>query len=368
MKILAINGSPRGAQGNTDVLIQAFLNGARAEGATTEVVYVADLDIHPCIGCFACWTRTPGVCIHKDDMPEMLQRVRQADILVLATPLYGNMVTGILKNFIDRMLPLSNPAIEKIGSEYVHPARYDDGVFRFVVISNAGFPETHHFDGLRATFSQMESGPRAGCAGMICCAAGPMLTTPGMHDRVQWYLDATIAAGREVVRDGRITPETQSILDHSLAEDPAAYAGTINAYWQSVGVNLADSNDRPGVDEATHPVRIEPGVDDGSVRGLVSRLSNASLPETANELSAVIQFDIKDEDPGQYYLEIDTGRCTAYEGRHSAPSLTIHSPAQVWLNVCTGKLDGAAAYMSGQYQVTGDLSLLMQFGSLFAEA
>jgi len=45
--------------------------------------------------------------------------------------------------------------------------------------------------------------------------------------------------------------------------------------------------------------------------------------------------------------------------------MTIHSPAQVWIDVCTGKQDGAAAYMSGKYRVTGDTTLLMRFGSLF---
>ena len=364
MNILAVNGSPRAAQGNTDILVQAFLRGARDEGASTETVYVKDLSITPCTGCFACWSTSPGVCIHSDDMAEMLVRVRQADVFVLASPLYGNMVTGITKVFLDRMLPLSNPAIEQIGDEYVHAPRYNDGVFRFVAISNAGFPETHHFDGLRKTFELMSSGPRAGCGGMIFCAAGPMLSNPATAGQVQWYVDATVQAGREVVRDGVISPETQAILDHSLADDPATYASTVNAYWESVGVDLK-SRASDTTEPAAPAVPLTAGTDNGTVRSLIARLPGAFSAEAAAGLNAVIQFAIADESPGAYYVEIQDGACAAFEGRHAAPSLTIHSPAQVWLDVCTGKRDGTAAYMSGAFQVRGDMSLLMRFGSLF---
>ena len=88
MKILAVNGSPRGPRGNTDCVLQPFLEGAREAGAETETVYLKDKQINTCLGCFTCWTKTPGVCVHKDDMPELLDKLREADIVVHATPLY----------------------------------------------------------------------------------------------------------------------------------------------------------------------------------------------------------------------------------------------------------------------------------------
>jgi len=368
LKILAINGSPKGTESNTDVLVQTFLEGAREEGADTETVYVRDLKVTPCTGCFSCWTKTPGVCIHRDDMQEMLLRIRESDILVLASPLYGNMVTGILKNFMDRMVPLSSPAIEKIGDEYNHPARYKDGISRFVLISNAGFPETHHFEALKTTFRQLDSGPRAGLAGMICCAAGPMLTTPGMRKHIQWYLDATRQAGRQVARGEVIRDDTQAILDRSLAEDPGAYAGAVNAHWRSEGADIPQG--RASVPaSAEEPAQLidSDGVGD-QVRDLLAQLAGVFSAEAAGDLEAVFQFEIPDEDPGHYFLKIGEGVCGAYEGVHASPTLTIHAPAQIWLDVCSGKLDGTAAYMSGQYRVSGDLSMLMRFGSLFSSS
>ena len=362
MNILAINGSPRGARGNTDVLAQAFLSGAREAGAETDTIYLDDKTIHHCLGCFSCWVKTPGVCVHDDDMPDLLPRLREADTIVIASPLYGNMVTGLMKNFMDRTLPLSHPAIEKQGDQYLHPPRYDGGVYRTVLISSAGFPQTHHFEGLRKTFEISASGPRAELAGMICCAGGPMLTAPGMRNAVQWYIDAAIQAGREVVERGRITEETQAILDRPLAANPGEYADLVNAHWERSGVEMPEAEMR-GAPPSGEPMA--PSDEMQTVCDLVSRLPQAFSPEAAGDLRAAIQFAIVDEEPGRYYIVIEDGSCSAYEGEHPSPRTTIHAPADVWLEVASGELDGAAALLSGQYRVSGDIALLMQFSSLF---
>ena len=108
MKVLAINGSPRGAIGKYRGFLKPFLKGCEEAGAEIETIYLKDKDIKHCSGCFTCWTKTPGKCIHKDDMEELLDKISQADIMVYATPLYYYTVTGIMKDFMDRMIPLSN--------------------------------------------------------------------------------------------------------------------------------------------------------------------------------------------------------------------------------------------------------------------
>jgi multimeric flavodoxin WrbA len=119
MKILAINGSPRGRRSNTDRILQPFLEGAREAGAETETVYLKDLKINHCLGCFTCWTKTPGVCVHKDDMAALFPKVRQADVVVYATPLYVFTVSGLMKDFMDRLLPLADPHIVQRGAHYL---------------------------------------------------------------------------------------------------------------------------------------------------------------------------------------------------------------------------------------------------------
>jgi multimeric flavodoxin WrbA len=99
--ILAFNSSPRKEKGFTDMVLRRFLAGAEAEGADTEVVYLAEKKIADCVGCTYCWFKTPGTCFQKDDMGMLLPKIASADVLVAATPLYVDGMSGPLKNFFD---------------------------------------------------------------------------------------------------------------------------------------------------------------------------------------------------------------------------------------------------------------------------
>lgn len=62
MKILALNGSPKGENGSTEVILKPFLKGCEKTGAEIETVYLKDKSIKHCSGCFTCWTKTPVFC------------------------------------------------------------------------------------------------------------------------------------------------------------------------------------------------------------------------------------------------------------------------------------------------------------------
>lgn len=101
-KVLVIAGSPRKG-GNSDTLCDAFIQGAVDAGHETEKIYVQDLNLAPCRACYAC--RGTGTCIYKDGMAEIMQKMVDADVLVLATPVYFYSMSGQMKVFIDRTLP-----------------------------------------------------------------------------------------------------------------------------------------------------------------------------------------------------------------------------------------------------------------------
>lgn len=102
MKVLVINGSPRKG-GNSDLLCDEFIRGAREAGHTVEKVALRDKAIAPCRACYACF-RT-GSCVQRDDMAELLDKIWQADVLLLASPTYFSTMSGPMKNMIDRLLP-----------------------------------------------------------------------------------------------------------------------------------------------------------------------------------------------------------------------------------------------------------------------
>lgn len=102
MKVLAISSSPRSA-GNSDVLCDEFLKGAGEAGHETEKIRLSDVNLVPCDACYGC--RNTGVCVHKDGMEEVLNKLVEADVIVLSTPVYFYSMSGQMKIFIDRCLP-----------------------------------------------------------------------------------------------------------------------------------------------------------------------------------------------------------------------------------------------------------------------
>ncbi|AKA68711.1 flavodoxin family protein [Clostridium scatologenes] len=231
MKILAVNGSPKGEKGNTEVILKQFLKGCEEAGAKAEIVYLKDKNIKHCSGCFTCWTKTPGKCIHKDDMEELLQKILEADIIVYATPLYYFTVTGTMKDFMDRMLPLNSREIIKKGDNYIHPKRFGKTPAKSVLISNCGFPGQYNFSGLVETFKVMTKG---NLVGTILCAQGGILQAVNVDDIVKKlyapFLSALISAGKEIVNYGYIKDETQDILDKDVI-DPEIYIKNANSSW-----------------------------------------------------------------------------------------------------------------------------------------
>lgn len=116
MKILAINGSPKGNRSNTWRLTSAFLEGISAKEESSgsraheiETLNIGSLNIKPCLGCFSCWSKIPGECCIHDDMQGVISKILWADVVVWSFPLYYFGLPGQLKTLIDRQLPMSLP-------------------------------------------------------------------------------------------------------------------------------------------------------------------------------------------------------------------------------------------------------------------
>ena len=97
--VLGISGSPR-RHGNTETLLDSFLDGARAAGASVEKVVLRDLDYTPCKGCNAC--HKTGECIVQDDAIMLFDKILAADCMAVASPIYSMGITAELKGLIDR--------------------------------------------------------------------------------------------------------------------------------------------------------------------------------------------------------------------------------------------------------------------------
>lgn len=104
VKALGVCGSARHG-GNTALLIEEVLAGAAGSGMQTEQVFLNELDIGPCTGCTSCKGKTEQ-CATEDDLGALIQKVREADLIVLGSPVYMGQVTGQTKTFLDRLYSL----------------------------------------------------------------------------------------------------------------------------------------------------------------------------------------------------------------------------------------------------------------------
>ncbi len=100
MNILIISGSPRKG-GNTELLAEAFAKGASAHHHV-EIVSVRDVKVNPCLGCNACFLSESYSCAQKDDMALIYEKMKHADMLVIASPVYFYGISAQLKAVIDR--------------------------------------------------------------------------------------------------------------------------------------------------------------------------------------------------------------------------------------------------------------------------
>ena len=141
IKFLGISGSPH-RHGNTETLLDGFLDGAQAQGATIEKVVLKTLQYSPCRGCNAC--HKSGECIVNDDAIDLYEKILASDCLAVASPIYTMGITAELKGFIDRQQYLW-------ARKFILKTLYfsDDHIKRHkgVFISTAGLGWENVFDG-----------------------------------------------------------------------------------------------------------------------------------------------------------------------------------------------------------------------------
>jgi len=216
-KVVAINASPKMTKGNTHLILEPFLEGMKETGAEVEVFYTKKLNIKPCQGAFVCWIKTPGECWQKDDMQWLLPKVGEADILVLATPVYTDGVSGPLKMLMDRMIPLVHGPFELRDGHCRHPLREEYKAGKLVLVSTCGFWEMDNFDPLIVHM-------KAFCKNLSHEYAGALLRPHGGGVRAFKELGAPIddvfeaakEAGRQLVREGKMASETLATVSREI--------------------------------------------------------------------------------------------------------------------------------------------------------
>lgn len=357
MKVLALNSSARtGGESRTELLLNHLAKGMRQAGATISVVHLRQKNIKNCIGCYTCMTKTPGQCIHRDDMSrELFPMWLESDMVVYASPLFHYSVNATMKAFIERTFPAMQPFLEQHGDIVYHPLRCRYPAV--VLLSVAGFPHESVFDQLSVwanhTFGKSGRQPGVRLLTEIYRPASEIMIR--YKDKIGDILEATEQAGQELVKDMKVSPRTMARIKQPLDETEAVVR-LANAHWQTC------------IDEGVTPKqlrqrRIVPRPD--SIDTLMAVLRVGFNPQAAGDTKGTLQFQFSGEVQGSCYLVIENGMIRAMSGAAKDPDLTIRSPFEVWADIITGKADGTQMFMEQRYTADGDMDLLVKFGKLF---
>ncbi|MGE5415733.1 MAG: flavodoxin family protein [Acidobacteriota bacterium] len=123
MKITLLNGNPN--PGPFDEYLDRLTQTLLADKHHVDRFNLRELDIKYCTGCFGCWVKSPGECEIKDDTWDVLRRVINSDLLLMASPVIMGFPSALAKNMIERLIPLIHPYFEIVQGEVHHIKRYE---------------------------------------------------------------------------------------------------------------------------------------------------------------------------------------------------------------------------------------------------
>lgn len=224
MKILLFNGSPRMEKSDTLHITKAFLDGMN-ETAPQEIhtVNVAQKHIEFCCGSLSCM-RNGGVCCRNDDMRAILEEILTSDLLLFSFPLYCYGMPAMLKNLIDRMVPLSKIDMVKVGERYEHVGQCDYSHLKFMMICGCGFPNSRkNFEAAVTQFKLMFPQGHT----IITVPESPMFNVPEAAQVTVPKLELVKEAGKQYAKSGEISDELLSKISSPMIPEEV-YASIVN--------------------------------------------------------------------------------------------------------------------------------------------
>lgn len=347
MKILALNSSPRtGGQSKTELMLKHLVEGMQEAGAEVEVVNLREKKIEKCIGCYTCWTKTPGKCLHKDDMTkELFPKWLNSDLAVYATPLYNYTLNAEMKAFMERTLPFLEPFFEQRDNRSVHPVRHTPP--DAVVLSVAGFIEMPVFEQL-SNYVQFLFGRHNGLLAEIYRPAAESLSRD--ENKKEAVLAATIRAGRELVKSRQVSAETLNQIQQPII-DFETFALIGNTFWKTCIAEGVTPKEFRAKNMVPRP---------DSIESFMVIFPDGLNTKPVGTGKTILQFNFSGEVTGSCYFTIEKENVSAGQGSKNTSDITIETPFELWMDIMTRKADGHQMFMEQKYTVTGDLELMIQ--------
>lgn len=216
VKVVAINGSARMDKGNTALVLAPFLEGMKQAGASVELLYGRRLNVKPCTGELYCWHENPGQCHIEDDMQKLYPKLRQADILVLATPVYLPL-PGEMQNIINRLVPLIEPILEFKNGRTRAKFHKEVNIRKIVLLSVCGWWESGNFDTVLRIVEEIAKDMDCEFAGAVLRPHAYLMRRK--TEKTKEVADALMQIGSELVNSGVMSKDLLEIICQPLISE-----------------------------------------------------------------------------------------------------------------------------------------------------
>jgi len=219
-KAIAINGSPRLEKGYTALLLNAFIAGMTEAGCKVKLFYASRLKVKPCAcGEMYCWYHTPGECCFKDGMQMLYLKLREADTLVLATPVYIPL-PGAMQDVINRLCPLIEPLLESREGRTRARFRDDVKIQRIGLLSTGGWWEVDNMATVVRIAEELAEDASVPFAGALLRPHAFLMKDKGeLTADGRAVLEAARKAGRELVKEGAMAEEILAAVSRPLISE-----------------------------------------------------------------------------------------------------------------------------------------------------
>ena len=220
MKVISINGSPQMEKGYTAMILTPFVQGMIEAGSEVELFYARRLKIKPCTcGEMYCWYKKAGECCIKDDMQLLYPQLREADILVLATPVYIPL-PGEMQNFINRLCPLINPILENREGRTRARFHKQIKIQKIVLLSTGGWWEKANFEAVVHITEELAKNASVEFAGAVLRPHAFLMKDKGKLTKDgEAVLSKVKRAGYELIKEGEINKETLEAISRPLVSE-----------------------------------------------------------------------------------------------------------------------------------------------------
>jgi hypothetical protein len=205
-------------KGSTAKILGPFLDGMRGAGASVELFYAKQLDVKPCSGEGHCWREKPGQCQIDDNMQSLYPKLRDADILVLATPVYIPL-PGEMQNLINRLAPLGDPVYRNQNGRTCSRLRSNVKIRKIVIVSTGGWWELGNFDRVVRIVEELARiSFNVDFSGALLRPHVDSLTED--NPNTKQVLEAARQAGQQLIVEGKISKDLLSAISQPLTTEP----------------------------------------------------------------------------------------------------------------------------------------------------